>query len=708
MARNHQSDTAESRTEFNRRQFMWGIGATSMLGLTGIGTSTTVSDDRGSERDDGITWPESQALPKLRNVKHLDVLDIRDLEYSHLFLTTLQGIVNRRRPRLYILTDFEEGPFAWLDTFDVGYTIHDTKEDIDSTIENYVEEVDMIVAYDPDVHASVNVATTIAGVESGVVTDYEHGMVLTNKCNHLSLQDLRGRFNNAQEAYRWLFDEYWSKTSNRHIVGLPGGNDVPVVDIPSERQDYYDVLLEEDEQLRDSSNRDVYEVDLSPYLDDGEIYLRFDDAFEDDGWGAGVYSIRIETGAGNIIADFKPTTVDEDKYLYDSDGSKEREDWQFRFADMESYFIYEFEKPDDATELTAYIDMENQFAVAATNTAPPDPSEKVFEAFSIHRDYAVATRAFTIWPSGNIQNLFDTILGNIETNSPYLGWFGGDFEGEVSGVEKCSQNSVYVSPTDFFENMTVFSGFNANVGCRCKEMKVDTPDLENKVYVTLTYTEGDNLQYNQHRMRYLWDDDARGEIPLNWSTSPQLADAAPTIISHYQQTATENDHLTCGPSGLGYMYPQPWPNETLGAFTKQTARYMQRTDLNTIYMLNREEGQNVSLSEETVDQYTENIDPKGVTLNFGGNVSAETDILGEQLARAAGPLVSDADRLAGVIESETPDEWNGESPVFIAIGLLAWNMTPTDVVEGLQDLGSEYEIVTSDHFFDLIWEEHDD
>ncbi|KZN23129.1 hypothetical protein A4G99_16675 [Haladaptatus sp. R4] len=685
---------------------MWGVSASSALGISGIASGTATSEN-GHPMYKGITWPKNQALPKFRKAKYLDVLDIREVEFSHLFLTTLQGVVNRKRPRIYIITDFEEGPHTWISEFDVDYTVHNTESEIQSVIDDYIDEIRTVIVYDPDVPASVNVGTTIAGVEDGVVTDHKLGMELINKYDHLDLRDLRGKFDDAQTAYQWQLDEYWSETSDRHIVGLSGGDDVPVEEIPSERQDYYDVVLAESNQIRDSSNHDVYEVDLSSYLGSNAFYLRFDDAFEDDGWGPGVYSIRVETHTGNTVADFQPTTDDEDQYLYDPNNSKVKENLKLRFADMGAYFIYKFQTPTEATGLTAYIEMENQFEVAATTTTPPDPSETVFKPFSKFRDYAVATRALTLWPNGDIQDLFGTVLDRLEPNSPYLGWFGSDFEGEVSGVEQCSQNSVYVGATDYFDNMTVFSGVNANVGCRHYHWGADCPQLENKVYVTLTYTEGDNLQYNQHRMRYLWDDDARGEIPINWSTSPQLADAAPSILSHYQRTATENDHLTCGPSGLGYMYPRPWPDETLEEFTKQTARYMRRTDLNTIYMLDRESGENVSLSAETINQYAEDINPKGVTLNFGGEVPAETDILNDRLARAAGPLVSDADRLVDVIESETPDDWNGESPVFIAIGLLAWNLTPTEVVEGLEDLGSEYEIVTSDDFFDLVWEEGD-
>jgi hypothetical protein len=46
--------------------------------------------------------------------------------------------------------------------------------------------------------------------------------------------------------------------------------------------------------------------------------------------------------------------------------------------------------------------------------------------------------------------------------------------------------------------------------------------------------------------------------------------------------------------------------------------------------------------------------------------------------------------------------WNGASPLFVALGVLAWNMTPTDVNTLVSSLGSQYEVVRADVFFELL------
>src|ERR1051326_7976580 len=81
---------------------------------------------------------------------------------------------------------------------------------------------------------------------------------------------------------------------------------------------------------------------------------------------------------------------------------------------------------------------------------------------------------------------------------------------------------------------------------------VATAAVANKVYVSFTVSDGDNLQYSQHRMMKLWRDQARGSLPIGWTLSPVLMQAAPALAHYYRFTATPNDELIAGPSGAGY------------------------------------------------------------------------------------------------------------------------------------------------------------
>ena len=46
--------------------------------------------------------------------------------------------------------------------------------------------------------------------------------------------------------------------------------------------------------------------------------------------------------------------------------------------------------------------------------------------------------------------------------------------------------------------------------------------------------------------------------------------------------------------------------------------------------------------------------------------------------------------------------WDGGSPLFIALGLLAWSMTPTDALILSRSLGPEFEVVLADEYLALL------
>jgi hypothetical protein len=105
-------------------------------------------------------------------------------------------------------------------------------------------------------------------------------------------------------------------------------------------------------------------------------------------------------------------------------------------------------------------------------------------------------------------------------------------------------------------NATAHAGVRAKISDRVRPRPAAT--LRNRVYLTLTFGEGDNIQYCQRRMRDLWDDPERGDVPVNWTVSPLLADIGPALLAYYRRTATANDLLISGPSGAGYTYPGSW------------------------------------------------------------------------------------------------------------------------------------------------------
>jgi len=302
--------------------------------------------------------------------------------------------------------------------------------------------------------------------------------------------------------------------------------------------------------------------------------------------------------------------------------------------------------------------MWNQYLVTATDTRP-----SVIEAFPDLRDLIVATGAFVCWLDPQVQaeqQLFGQILSKYAPDTPYLGWFVAGHESH--GVTLCSQHGVEVLAADFLTNATVFGGVRAPVIGGRRPVRV--PALQDKVYVTFTYSEGDNVQYDEHQLRLLWDDPHRGAVPANWSINPLLVDLAPSMLSHYQRTATPNDLLVAGPSGAGYTYPGMWPGTTIEQYTRMTGRYMRRTGMDVIYALNRDNDTDLAMSAAVATAYRENVNPLGILYNWESTSQASV-VAGLPVATQIG--ISSVSGGQSALAAATAT-WDGKSPLLLAIG----------------------------------------
>ena len=461
-------------------------------------------------------------FPSFRSAGTVRVADLRELDgFDRLLLITLQGLVNREKPQLYLIADPVDE--TWVG--DLGVRTVREKDPL-ALVDRYRDRIGGAVVYDVDVPHTINLATTIAGLQGLVVATAEqaehHGIEV--------VEDLRGRFEDDPAAiHDWAMAHLWDRCTRGIPAGQPPGHTVAVDGVE------WTELLREEERVTDSSNLDTYTIDLTGQGGEDGLFLKIGDSFPDDGWGGAVHHVEI-TADGEVLASFVPGAADEEPFLFDSSGSSTKEG--LRFADGGASFVYRIEVPAGASAVSAAIEMENEFVVSATDTAPTR-----VEPFASFRDLAVATGALVSWlpPSGTSGSQFEELLGQVEPGTVYAGWFSNDVAGEWSGVELCSRAGVIVVAADYYMNASVLSAIPAPT--RAKPSKPSQRTPEDRVYVTLTVGEGDNIQYCQRHMRELWDDPARGQVPLNWTVSPLLEDVGPAILHHFQRTAPENDLL---------------------------------------------------------------------------------------------------------------------------------------------------------------------
>ena len=619
-------------------------------------------------------------LPTFPRASSLDAADLTALTGDEqCLLVSLQGQVNRKQPRLYFFLSSDGSDQVWLTTLTVPRRVSTEPWEF---LAKYRSEIRGAVVYDVNVPDTVNVATAIASMRGGVICTADLA-----KAHQLNvIEDLTGEFANGMAAYQWAFDNLWPKMPQRILTAITPTNSVQVANVQ------WTTLLQVTQPITDGSNKAVYTADLTPFLTSGgAVYVRWTDAYPNDGWGPSVDQVTV-TADGNAIASFQPGGSGETPYVFDLDSSQTASGW--RFADGTEYFIYKFVPPAGTKKLTLSCEMWNEYAVSATATAP-----SVQQGNPNFRDYILAAQAPVFWldPDNPTQTaLFTEILKRAQPDTPYLGWFPQG--NEMPGVTLCGQYASPVIAADFYINGSVLAGgAPAVISSRITHPPV--PKVQNKIYLTLTMVEGDNAQYNQHRMRDIWNDAGRGAVPLNWSISAFLYDLGPAIFAYYQRTATANDLLMAGPSGAGYTYPAVWPAAALEGYTQRSGAYLQATGMDTLFAYNRNGSTDLPFTASIVDRYERNV-PGLLGIVYNYETSSQVCFIdGMPLATLLGvnDLSSGQTELAQVAAA-----WDGKAPLFVAAGLESWNMTPTDAKNLVASLSPDFQVVRGDTFFQML------
>ncbi len=141
-----------------------------------------------------------------------------------LAFASLQGVINATLPRLYVINDrygIEGGQPCveerWLQWLKARGDVDEIERIADpwSLIGRWRDEVKGAVITDPDLPATVNIATMLCGLEGAVMLSprlaKEHPLPV--------IADLRGRWHTNVDAYRWAIEKLWPRL-NHHFFGL--------------------------------------------------------------------------------------------------------------------------------------------------------------------------------------------------------------------------------------------------------------------------------------------------------------------------------------------------------------------------------------------------------------------------------------------------------------------------------------------------------
>lgn len=181
-------------------------------------------------------------------------------------------------------------------------------------------------------------------------------------------------FFGGTDAYNAL-PEWWRKRgfeSPQEDLYRQLGVDAKLTSVISDNSGYTE-LARADGPYRKGENRKVYRFDLAPFAKSGTVYVRFRDAYSDDGWGPAVFSARLIAN-GKVLAQFNVGTEEEKKHISEDFGSVFN--GRLRFADEDAYWVYRFEVPKGSSPVLE-TDMQNQFVVEVTST-PAQSRWKLF------------------------------------------------------------------------------------------------------------------------------------------------------------------------------------------------------------------------------------------------------------------------------------------------------------------------------------------
>ena len=211
--------------EFLMRQI---LARGAVLALTERGIWTETQQEQAFEKLDSLPQPrvlkelappdEPRPYPTFFPKSHppaeqLLVADVRPLPPDErLLLTSLQGLVNREKPRIYLL--FNDHDRRWLDWLKLmGRVLSEELVGEPLSLVRRFESYRGAVIPDPDLYIGPVIACNVAGAQDLLIASER----LAKQLDLTVLQDLRGRFQDNASALRWVMDEF-SHDLSRHLL----------------------------------------------------------------------------------------------------------------------------------------------------------------------------------------------------------------------------------------------------------------------------------------------------------------------------------------------------------------------------------------------------------------------------------------------------------------------------------------------------------
>ena len=439
---------------------------------------------------------------------------LRDYD-TLIFLTTLQGIVNRDQPRLYLLHDHQRLATPGVDAFwleqyraagqPYGWLAETEMVELTSLAEvlaTFANSVEGVVLWDPAVPATLNVATTIAGVEKLAVLRANSDL-LPQITPYLPIkQSLVGLFTPNQPTNQPT-NQLTNQPTNQLTTQPPS-----------------------------SPKTAAYLWAKEKYLDTGLANPQFL-AYLEDGWPATQYA-RNQMTRGGVYAFERDYVVQQRGFAFDLSP-------------------WPGEPPNDDPGQPIGADRATLEAILASAQGRTGGQLiKIWGFIPWYEKYTVSAGAGVDGQSSAVKGEWESTW-LFSQSGGYLQGGGGDVFGlalaNVS-VHKFgpapARRSPPAPPT---EAELIDRGYLTPAG----QVSADRTfvlfyagdyDLAHPVYTLMA-----------NYASQPWLDPQRGKIPLAWGFNPALVEDIPAIMTYLYATQTGQDYFVAANSGAGYLNP---------------------------------------------------------------------------------------------------------------------------------------------------------
>lgn len=543
------------------------------LVLTTLAVTSASAQSQPTSSQPTGTQPQQKIVPQ--QVYVIDAAGIEDP--NEIFtLTSLQGIVNRDAPRLFVRAYFhkfgpEEQVFMDYLSREKGYRFQWVS--LGEAIEIFAKQglIKGLVRYNGARYEQGCIAATIAGLDGLLPVSDPIVARQTPMFNNREWR-VEDRFERKNGLWRQFRSQITVDPNGTTIRRQPGMKD--------HNLDIHSPFAGLESWLSiDIDKTPILEVDVKNL---GDVWsLIFDQGAVHTGQNSWVWIEKNTKKEGlltfdlrkipNLVGGRRRTLV---RFITPTETSA-LQIKSFRLLDANGRLVKE-EPPqrDWFAGLQTKMDLSTRFANpeaasqwAVSELLPKTSTEYAFAAqpgwFNTKGiDFAVAQKAF-IFQKMNakgqpetapyaMEPLLSAVLKHLKPPGIILGWLGHEWKSTT--ILTAYGHGMYHSGA---ANLSFWAKVPTSGPVSLPRNATPGKQLENKYYVTFAVNPGDTPN---GFMSFWWNtgnwlDPARGKVPMTWLISPTALKCTPAVVEYFAKTATPKDTFMIPPTGSLYTYP---------------------------------------------------------------------------------------------------------------------------------------------------------